>query len=124
MSFGELIENAQKAPERSVMRGAELSSPFGMPLPQEHRVVDDDPRSIAGVPEYDYRAHVKYMTLPTDAGDYEQILNDALAGKCIVRSEQTTFTKEGDCIVVVIYLTKLEQPRRPNRRREEDEYRR
>jgi hypothetical protein len=121
-SFAELIEGAQKAPERQLMRGAELSSPFSAPLPPEHRVVDDDPRQIAGVPEFDYRAHVKYLTLPTDAGEYEEILNQALSGKSIIRSENTTFTKEGDCIVVVIYLTKLERPRRAQRRRDEDAF--
>lgn len=121
-SFAALIEEAQKAPERQVLRGADLSSPFSTPLPPEHRVVDDDPRQIAGVPEFDYRAHVKFLTLPNDAGDYEEILNEALAGKCIIRSENTTFTKEGDCNVVVIYLTKLERPRRAQRRRDEDAF--
>jgi hypothetical protein len=123
-SFADLIENAQKAPERRVMRGAELSSPFGSPLPPEHRVVDDDPRLIAGVPEFDYQAHVAHLVLPTDAVKYESILNDALSGKCIIRKEDSNFTKEGDYIVIVIYMTKLERPRRPNRHRIEDEYRR
>ena len=124
LSFADLIETAQKAPERHVMRGAELSSPFGTPLPPEHRIVDDDPRQIAGIPEYDYQAHVAHMVLPTDADKYEAILNDALTGKCILRKEDANFTKEGDYIVVVIYLTKTERPRRQLRRRDEDEFRR
>jgi hypothetical protein len=124
-SFADLIESAQKEPPvRQVMRGTELSSPFGMSVPPEHRVVEDDPRQIAGVPEFDYQAHVAHLVMPNDAAKYEAILNDTLAGKCILRKEDANFTKEGDYIVVVIYLTKLDRPRRPNLRREENDYRR
>lgn len=119
LSFAEIIENAQKTPERAKTRGAEMSSPFSMALPPDHRVVEDDPRQINGVPEFDYQVHVKYIVLPTGVADYEQILNDAASGKCVIRKEETTFTKEGDYIVVVQYMTKLDRPRRANRRREE-----
>lgn len=124
-SFAEIIESAQKEPPvRQTMRGSELSSPFGVPLPPEHRIVDGDPRQIAGVPEYDYQAHVAHMVMPTDAAKYEAILNDTLSGKCIIRKEDSNFTKDGDYIVVVIYMTKLERPRRQNLRREENDFRR
>lgn len=123
-SFADLIQEAQKAPERLGGRGSDLSSPFGVPLPPEHRVVDDDPQKISGVPEFDYEAHVAYMTLPNDAAKYEDILNGALSGKHIMRSEDKTFTKEGDCIVVAIYLTKKDRPRRAQRRRDEDDFQR
>lgn len=121
-TFAEIIEQAQKTPERSRTRGSELSSPFGVALPPDHRVVDDDPRQINGVPQYDYEVHVEFLVLPKDTDGYTRILNEAASGKCVIRSEDKTFTKEGEFIVVVQYMTKLERPRRANRRREEDDF--
>lgn len=123
-SWADLIEDAQRPPDRNAAGRSDLSSPFGPPLPPDHRVVNDDPAQISGVPEYDYQAHVKHLILPTNENEYERILNDALSGKCIIRSEDKNFNKEGDFIVVVTYMTRTERPGRaqqPPRRRRRDE---
>lgn len=113
-SFAEIIEQAQKTPVNAGPLGTDVSSPFPLPLPDDHRVVDmdkDDPAKAPGVPVYDYTAHVKCFNLPQDIEKYETVLNEILNGHAILRFEDRHFTKEGDCVVVVNYLTYTPKPK-------------
>ncbi len=109
LSFADLIEEAQKTPESTRRAGKEVSSPFGMPLPADHAVIDGDDideAKIPGVAEYDYDAKVCYFALPKDIPEYEAVLNQVLKAEAILRYEDRSFTKEGDCIIVMCYLAK------------------
>lgn len=126
-TFAEIIENAQRVPEGIVNRRADLSSPFSVPLPPDHRVVnmDDEPEKIQNVPMYDYKAHVEYLVLPKDIERYEGTLNEILNAEAILRYEEKSFTKEGDCIIVICYLkpdpVKVAARKKKNARRGKDD---
>lgn len=109
LSFADLIEQAQRQPAAPLGNAtADISSPFAMPVPGDHRVVDlgdADPEKIPNVAEYNYDAHVGYFLLPRDIAAYEDILNKVLKAKAILRYEDRSFTKDGDCIVTICYLT-------------------
>lgn len=110
LSFADLIESAQKTPPRRVNPGThdDLSSPFPSADPPDHRVVDltdVDPEKIPGVAEYSYEAHVEHFCLPQDIVGYQNVLNKVLNAKAILRYEDRSLTKDGDCIIVICYLT-------------------
>lgn len=69
-----------------------------------------EPNPRRAGPELDYDAHVKVFTLPPDAADYEDVLNMALRGEALLRWERDTFTKDGDFMVAVCYLTPRDRP--------------
>jgi hypothetical protein len=126
-SFAELIESAQKLPDLLGSRPVDLSSPFALPLPPAHRVVDTskDPEKFPSVADYDCDAHVEYFVLPTNKAEYEAALNQILKGKAVLRYEDRNFTKEGDYVVALCYFTyrRSEEREAARRKREEDEER-
>lgn len=93
-SFTELIEKAQAV-------SGDVASPF--PTPGAGRVAFQ-PGRVPGAAEFDFEAKVGVFTLPTDSGEYEDILNMSLRGEAIIRYEDRTFTKEGDFIVALCYM--------------------
>lgn len=106
-SFANLIEEAQKTPAGGGL-GIDVSSPFALPIPDDHQVVNldnEDPAKVPGIPKYNYEAHVKFYQLPSDTQEYENTLNEILNGNAILRFEDRHFTKEGDCVVIINYLT-------------------
>jgi len=125
-SFADLIEDAQRTPG-TPGRGQDLTSPFGVRPPADHRVVDlgGDGDKVPGAADFDYEAHVDHFVLPSDKLAYEAVLNSILQAKAVLRYEDRSITKEGDCIVVICYLTYKPSPGREVRlRREADEGRR
>ncbi len=126
-SFADLIAQAQKTPPANGL-GFDVSSPFPLPLPDDHQVrnldEEEDPAKAPGIPKYNYEAHVDYYTMPTDKAQYEATLNTILNGLAILRYEDRHFTKEGDCIVVICYLTYQPPPERDEDEDEEEERRR
>lgn len=121
-SFADLIEEAQKTPPSNGL-GSDVSSPFPLPVPDDHQVRnldEEDPLKAPGVPKYNYEAHVAHYELPSDINAYENTLNEILNGNAILRFEDRHFTKEGDCIVIVNYLTYKPPPKE----KDEDERRR
>lgn len=125
-SFADLIQEAQKTPQSTSM-GVDVSSPFPTPIPDDHvlRNLDEeeDPLKAPGVPKYNYEAHVQYYELPSDNTAYENTLNEILNGNAILRYEERHFTKEGDCIIVVNYLTYKPPPKEKDDDEEEEEHR-
>ena len=121
-SFADLIEEAQRTPGHPG-RGADLTNPFASRQPPDHRVVDlgGDDGQVPGAAEYDYEAHVDHFVLPGDKSGYEGVLNQILKGKAVLRYEDRSITKEGDCIVVICYLTYQPSARREARLRREAE---
>ncbi len=113
-SFAELIEKAQKAPAGAERAVGDAASPFPLPLPAGHRVVTDkdDPVKIPGAVEYDFQAHVKYFNIPNDADKYEDTVNMILSAGAVLRFEEKHFTKEGDFVIVLCYLTKKPKPKK------------
>lgn len=118
-SFADLIEDAQRTPRPREGAG-DLSSVFGRPIPGDHRVVDDDPGRVPGGVEYDYDNHIGYFEIPTNAEEYTTILNRVARGEAIIRYEERTFTKDGDFLVVVCYMTRRPRPGRNVRRDRRD----
>lgn len=93
-NFAEMIEKAQTV-------HTDVASPF--PAPGAGRVAFQ-PGRVPGAPEFDLEAKVSVFTLPTDSGEYEDVLNMTLRGEAIIRYEEKTFTKEGDFIVALCYM--------------------
>ena len=123
-SFADLIEQAQRTPKEGGL-GVDVSSPFSVPVPDGHQLVnldEEDPLKVPGVPQYNYEAHVEYYELPSDVKAYEATLNTVLNGNAILRFEDRHFTKEGDCVVIVNYLTYKPPPKEKDD--DEDEERR
>jgi hypothetical protein len=121
-SFADLIEEAQRTPG-APGRGHDLTSPFGVPQPADHRVVDlgGAGDQVPGATDFDYEAHVDHFVLPRDKAGYESVLNSILQAKAVLRYEDRSITKEGDCIVVICYLTYKPSARREARLRREAE---
>lgn len=111
--FAELIEDAQRAPTGAVSAPAEVTSPFAMPVPPDHRVVNEvDPGKVPGAVEYDYEAHSEVLCLNQDEerARYAEILNDCLNAKAILRYEDRNWTKEGDAMVLICWMTRKPKP--------------
>jgi hypothetical protein len=117
--FAELIDQAQQLPTAF---GHDIANPFKAPLPPGDEVVNLDEPKVPGVPKLDYQAHVEHFYIPKDATAYEQVLNKVLNAQAILRYEDRNFTKEGDCIVVICYLTYTPKKKTEFRlRRDEDD---
>lgn len=123
-SFAEVIEKAQELPRRPAGSApAEVSSPFEMPIPPDHRVVDDvaNPNKIPGLAEYDYSNHVEYFVIPRDEEKYQAVRDKIAAGEAILAWEERTFDKEGQFLIVTCYMTRRVNQAAAARRRREDE---
>lgn len=73
-----------------------------------------EPNPRGAGPALEFDAHVKVFNLPADAADYEDVLNTVLRGEAVLRWERDTFTKDGDFMVAVCYLTpRARVPRDP-----------
>ncbi len=62
--------------------------------------------------EYDFEAHVKVFAVPADSADYEDVMNEILRGDAILRYEEKTFTKDGDFLVAICWMTSRARPGR------------
>jgi hypothetical protein len=118
--FASVIERAQQSPRSRADIPQEVTDLFEKPIPPNHRVIREGKGDqIPGMIEYDYQAHIKYFAIPERADEYEAITNDILAGKALLRWEKTTFTKEGDFIVVVCYMTMTPNKERTEKKQKE-----
>jgi hypothetical protein len=125
--WAELIENSQKPPAaRAALENKDpLSSILETRLPAGHRLInmddENDPDKIPGAVGYEFDPHVKFFSIPKDSADYEAVIADVLQKKAIVRYEERTFTKDGDFLVVVFYLTPRPVPVRPRDENDHDD---
>ena len=107
--FADAIEAAQRAPGVPPLSQADAASPFSVPLPTGHRVVDGDKEGrIPGAIVYKhYTPHVKLFNAANEAErtSYEEVLAEILNGAAILRYEERHFTKEGDALVLICWLT-------------------
>ena len=90
--FGDVIEKAQRGSP------GDVASPFA------GREAFVPARGKPGV-EYDFEAHIKVFAVPTDAADYEDVMNEILRGDAVLRYEEKTFTKDGDFLVAICWMT-------------------
>jgi hypothetical protein len=97
-NFADVVEKAQK-----------VSGDIGGLFSNASRVAFEA-RGNRGGPEQDYEAHSKVFALPADCDDYEDVMNQVLRGEAIMRYEDRTFTKEGDFMVALVYLTPRARP--------------
>lgn len=100
--FSAVIERAQR-----------VSKDIGGLFGEAGRVAFEPRRDRVGQ-EHDFDAHVRVFLLPTDAGDYEDILNTILSGEGVLRYEEKTFTKDGDFMVAICWLTPHARVRVPD----------
>ena len=123
--FAEAIEAAQRGPTAPSGDMIDAASPFPMPLPAGHRVVDGDQEGrIPGVVALvDYQAHAKVYNVANaeDCAAYEETLNEILNGSAILRYEERHFTKEGDPLVLMCWMTYTPRPKREGEDAEDDE---
>lgn len=98
--FAAVIAKAQRVDK-------DMGGIFGAP----GRVAFEPPaaRPAAG-PELDWDAHCEVFCLPSDKEGYVEILNMSLHGEATIRYEERTFTKDGDFMVAICYLTPRERP--------------
>src|SRR3972149_4538346 len=69
-----------------------------------------EPRGNRAGPDMDYEAHSEVFALPADRDSYEDVMNQVLRGEAIMRYEDRTFSKEGDFLVALVYLTPRARP--------------
>lgn len=122
--FAAAIEEAQRVPQASLQTPPDLASPFSMPTPKGHRVVDgDEPGKVPGGVEHDYEHHSKVLNLCDDGecAEYDEIMNQCLNGTAILRKESETFTKDGDHLVAVKWMTYKPKEKKPEDDEGEDE---
>ena len=98
--FTDVVERAQRV-------SGDLGGLFAQNGPGR---VAFEPRGNRVGPELDYEAHAVVFALPADCGEYEDVMNQILRGEAIVRYEDRTFTKEGDFMVAMVYLTPRARP--------------
>jgi hypothetical protein len=111
--FASVIERSQHSPRTKADLPQEVNDLFERPIPRDHRVVREPTgEKIAGAIEYDYKSHVEYFHVPEQKDEYEEILDTILNAEAVLRYEDRTFTREGDCIVVICYLTRTENKER------------
>ncbi len=124
--FAEAIEAAQQT--AVPLAPTDLAGPFPLPIPKGHKVVEEGgPEAEGRIPGValltEYKAHAKVFNLgaPDDCEMYETTLNEILNAKAILRYEDRTFTKEGDCLVAVCWLTYAQKAKAPGSKKDEDE---
>ena len=111
--FASVIERAQRPPRSKADLPQEVNDLFERPTPRDHRVVREPVGDkITGAVEYDYKTHVDYFNIPDDKEKYEAVIDNILKAESILRYEDRTFTREGDCVVVICYLTRTENKER------------
>jgi hypothetical protein len=136
IDFPSILNSAKQTPASFEGLGKDLPDGFPLP-PGEHRVVDTEAEGIPGVTAYDFKIHRKVFTIfrPWDgcarcgqdiasnavslpeSGDYdcphtaleeyEQTVNDILAGKMIFGSEQEVVQKDGTVLVSLRWYEKI-----------------
>jgi len=97
--FADVIEKAQRI-------GGDMGSLFNGP----GRVAFEAQQPNRAGPVQDYEAHSEVFALPADREAYEDVMNQVLRGEAIMRYEVRTFSKEGDFMVALVYLTPLARP--------------
>ena len=100
-------EDFQTAIERAQRVSGDISNIFG----NAGRVAFEARPQAAG-PNLEYDAKVAVFNLPTDAEEYEEVLNQCLRGEAVKNWEDRTFTKEGDFLVAICYLVPRPRPQR------------
>jgi hypothetical protein len=97
--FATVIEKAQRVDK-------DMGGIFGAP----GRVAFEPPAAHAAAgPDLDWDAHCDVFCLPSDKEGYQEVLNMSLHGEATIRYEERTFTKEGDFMVAICYLTPRER---------------
>jgi len=95
--FTDVIERAQRV-------SGDLSGMFGSPN-GPGRVAFEPRANRAAGPDLDFDAHCEVFALPADKEAYVDVLNQVLRGEAIIRYEDRTFSKEGDFMVAMVYMT-------------------
>jgi len=109
LSFATLVENAQRTPKHGEVHVPDVSNPFSVPLPSDHRIVDTTNDGISDRRVvYDYNHHTEVFCIPGDEAAYDAIQDKFMEGNAIPRYEERCFTKEGEFMVLVTYLTRKE----------------
>lgn len=101
--FADVIEKAQK-----IGNSKDLGSLFNVQNGPGR--VAFEPRGNRAGPDQDFEAHSEVFALPADRDAYEDVMNQVLRGEAIMRYEDRTFTKEGDFMVALVYLTPRARP--------------
>jgi hypothetical protein len=99
--FADVIERAQR------VTPGDVASPFA-----SREAFVPNARGKVGT-ELNFNSHVKVFCLPTDAPDYEEVMDQILAGDAILRYEEKTFDKDGNFLVAICWLTERPQIAQP-----------
>jgi hypothetical protein len=134
--FASILNSAMQTPEGFEGKGFDLPDGFPLPRQDTHRTVDTGEEGIPGVTAFDFKIHRRVFTifrpwndcarcgqdigsgaasLPeegdyecphTALGEYEEIVNQILAGKLIFGSEQEITQKDGSVLVSLRWYEK------------------
>jgi hypothetical protein len=99
--FATIIEKSQRVDK-------DMGSLFGTGAPG--RVAFEPANRNAGA-DLEWDAHCDVFCIPADRDGYQDVLNQILHGEASLRYEERTFTKDGDFMVAICYLTPRERPR-------------
>jgi hypothetical protein len=135
--FASILNSAMQTPGGFETKGMDLPDGFPLPQQDSHRTVDTSAEGIPGVTAYDFKVHRRVFTifrpwdgcarcgqdiaasttsLPEDGDydcphtalvEYEDIVNDILAGKMIFGSEQEITQKDGSVLVSLRWYEKI-----------------
>ena len=136
-SFASLINRAQELPD-DTGEGANVSIEMPRlfdkyPIPDGEQVITDEkpPGAIKNVPTYNFKAKFQRFIMGQvekevtfdkgkrtveyeerdDSALYENLLNDVLQGKAILRYEEKQTLKDGTFVISVSYLVPKEKPK-------------
>lgn len=98
--FAAVIAKAQRVDK-------DMGGIFGTP---GRTAFEPPPARVAAGPVLDWDAHCEVFCLPADKEGYVEILNMSLHGEATIRYEERTFTKDGDFMVAICYLTPRQRP--------------
>jgi len=135
--FASILNSAMRSPEAFENLGKDLPDGFPLESNSGHRTIDTSEEGIPGVTAFDFKIHRRVFTifrpwdncgrcgadmasgaatLPDEGDyecphvtlkDYEEIVNDILAGKLMVGSEQEITQKDGSVMVSLRWYEKI-----------------
>lgn len=143
LDFAAVLNAASRPPEPGSEKGKDLPDGFPLPTGDGHRFVETSEDGIPGVVAYDFKIHRRVFTiyrpwdgcvrcgaaiaageerLP-DEGDYEcphvtkteyeEVVNEILAGKLIFGSEQEIPQKDGSIVVSLRWYERFPRKKKP-----------
>jgi hypothetical protein len=108
-TFGELIDEIQKSPDPfGPPPATDLANPFAAPLPKGERFVNSAKTPFKPMPNVDYEHHSEMFNLcnQTERAEYNDLQAQiANTEDHFLVTKERHWTKDGDCLCLVEWIT-------------------